>query len=107
MTVWLALSRRGYLGSAWPWRSVAFLASGAVFGAVVLVVIVAGAVVGGATAVVLVGLPLLVLTALCGIPVTAAERWRLRLAGVGPVPLARHRVPDAPGLTRWLTVRHK
>ncbi|MFF1293169.1 MULTISPECIES: sensor histidine kinase [unclassified Streptomyces] len=107
MTVWQALSRRGYLGSAWPWRSAAFLASGAVFGAVVLVVIVAGAVVGGATAVVLVGLPLLVLTALCGIPVAAAERWRLRLAGVGPVPLARHRVPDAPGLTRWLTVRLK
>ncbi|MGW7204756.1 sensor domain-containing protein [Streptomyces sp. NPDC054837] len=107
MTVWQALSRRGYLGSAWPWRSIAFLASGAVFGAVVLVVIVAGAVVGGATAVVLVGLPLLVLTALCGIPVAAAERWRLRLAGVGPVPLARHRVPDAPGLTRWLTVRLK
>lgn len=107
MTVWQALSRRGYLGSAWPWRAVAFLAGGAVFGAVVLVVIVAGAVVGGATAVVLVGLPLLVLTALCGIPVAAVERWRLRLAGVGPVPLAQHRVPDAPGLTRWLTVRLK
>ncbi|MDN3023187.1 sensor histidine kinase [Streptomyces sp. S.PB5] len=107
MTVWQALSGRGYLGSAWPWRSVVFLASGAVFGAVVLVAIVAGAVVGGATAVVLVGLPLLVLTALSGIPVAAVERWRLRLAGLGPVPLARHRVPDAPGLTRWLTVRLK
>lgn len=105
MTVWQALSRRGYLGSAWPWRSVAFLASGALFGAVVLVVIVAGVVVGGATAVVLVGLPLLVLTALSGIPVAAVERWRMRLAGVGPVPVAQHRVPDGPGLARWLRVR--
>ncbi|MFF7448463.1 MULTISPECIES: sensor domain-containing protein [unclassified Streptomyces] len=107
MTVWQALSRRGYLGSAWPWRSVAFLASGALFGAVVLVGIVAGVAVGGATAVVLVGLPLLVLTALAGIPVAAVERRRLRLAGVGPVPGTGHRVPDAPGLTTWLTVRLK
>jgi signal transduction histidine kinase len=105
MTVWQALSRRGYLGSAWPWRSVVFLASGAVFGAVVLVAIVAGAVVGGVTAVVLVGLPLLVLTALAGIPVAAVERWRLRTAGLGPVPGGQHRVPDGAGLNRWLLVR--
>ncbi|NUR66028.1 MAG: sensor histidine kinase [Streptomyces sp.] len=107
MTVWQALGGRGYLRSAWPWRSVAFLAGGALFGAVVLVGIVAGVVVGAATAVVLVGLPLLGLTALSGIPVAAVERWRVGSAGVGQVPAGAHRVPDAPGLARWLAVRLK
>ncbi|GHB37750.1 histidine kinase [Streptomyces viridiviolaceus] len=105
MTVWRALAGRGYLGSAWPWRAVAYLASGALFGAVVLVVIVSGAVAGGVLAVVLVGLPLLVLTALAGIPVAAVERRRLRLAGAGPMPPGQHRVPDRPGLAAWLVVR--
>ncbi|MEU0739087.1 sensor domain-containing protein [Streptomyces sp. NPDC006134] len=105
MTVWRALGERGYLGSVWPWRAVAFLASGALLGAVVLVVTVSGVVVGGALAVVLLGLPLLVLTALTGIPVAAVERWRLRLAGLGPVPGGQHRVPDRHGLASWLTTR--
>ncbi|GAA2437114.1 sensor histidine kinase [Streptomyces glaucus] len=105
MTVWRALGGRGYLGSAWPWRAVAFLGSGALFGAVVLVVVAVGAVTGGALAVVLLGLPLLVLTALAGIPVAAVERRRLRLAGVGPLPAGRHRMPHGPGLTPWLTTR--
>ncbi|MFF5498086.1 sensor histidine kinase [Streptomyces aquilus] len=107
MTVWQALGGRGYLKSAWPWRSVAFLAGGALFGAVVLVGIVAGVAVGAATAVVLVGLPLLVLTALAGIPVAAVERWRVRTARMGASPAGAHRVPDAPGLARWLVVRLK
>jgi signal transduction histidine kinase len=107
MTVWQALGGRGYLGSAWPWRAVAFLASGALFGAVVLVVVLSGAVAGAALSVVLVGLPLLVLTALAGIPVAAVERWRLRLAGVGPLPAGPHRMPDGPGLAAWLSTRLK
>ncbi|MDN0193803.1 sensor histidine kinase [Streptomyces sp. S.PNR 29] len=105
MTVWQALGGRGYLGSAWPWRAGAFLASGALFGAVVLVVVLSGAVVGAALAVLLLGLPLLVLTALAGIPVAAVERWRLRLAGVGPLPAGSHRMPDGPGLPAWLSTR--
>ncbi|AJP02417.1 histidine kinase [Streptomyces cyaneogriseus subsp. noncyanogenus] len=105
MTVWRALGGRGYLGSAWPWRATAFLVSGALLGAVVLVVLVSGAVVGGALAVVLLGLPLLVLTALTGIPVAAVERRRLRLAGVDRVPAGQHRVPGRPGLASWLTTR--
>lgn len=105
MTVWRALGGRGYLGSAWPWRAVAFLASGALLGAVVLVVIVSGVVVGGALTVVLLGLPVLTLTALTGLPVAAVERWRLRLAGIGPVPRGQHRVPGRAGLAAWLTTR--
>jgi signal transduction histidine kinase len=105
MSVWQALSGRGYLASAWPWRAAAYLASGALLGVVVLVVILGGVVVGGVLAVVLLGLPLLVLTALSGIPVAAVERRRLRLAGVGPVPGDGHRVPDGPGLRAWLVTR--
>ncbi|MEV2213822.1 sensor domain-containing protein [Streptomyces sp. NPDC050997] len=109
MSVWQALSAapggRGYLRSAWPWRAVAYLGSGALLGVVVLVVILGGLVVGGALAVVLFGLPLLVLTALAGIPVAALERLRLRLVGVGPAPGDGHRVPDGPGLRIWLVTR--
>lgn len=105
MNVWRALAGRGYLRSAWPWRAAAYLAGGAVFGAVVLVVVLGGLVVGGALAVVLLGLPLLVLTALAGIPVAAVERWRLRVTGMGPAGGGGHRVPDAPGLWAWLVTR--
>lgn len=105
MNLWQALGGRGYLWSVWPWRAVAFLGSGALFGAVVLVVTVCGAAAGGALAVVLVGLPLLVLTALIGIPVAAVERSRLRLVGVGAVAGGQHRVPEAPGLGAWLSTR--
>ncbi|WLW54384.1 sensor histidine kinase [Streptomyces sp. YU58] len=105
MSVWRALAGRGYLRSAWPWRAVAYLAGGALFGAVVLVVVLGGLVVGGALAVVLLGLPLLVLTALAGIPVAAVERWRLRVTGMGPALDGGHRVPDAPGLWVWLVTR--
>ncbi|MGP2440958.1 sensor histidine kinase [Streptomyces sp. JW3] len=103
--MWGALGGRGYLGSGWPWRAVAYLVSGALFGAVVLVVIVSGVLVGGALAVVVIGLPVLGLTALAGIPVAAVERHRLRLAGVGPVPGGRHRPPGRAGLPAWLTTR--
>ncbi|WP_405615010.1 sensor histidine kinase [Streptomyces sp. NBC_00076] len=109
MSVWQALSGasggRGYLRSAWPWRAVAYLGSGALLGVVVLVVILGGLVVGGVLAVVLFGLPLLVLTVLAGIPVAAVERLRLRLVGVGPAPGDGHRVPDGPGLRVWLVTR--
>ncbi|MCV2463642.1 sensor domain-containing protein, partial [Streptomyces sp. ICN988] len=78
-TVWQALPARGYLLSPWPWRALAYLATGAVAGAATLVGIVAAVAAGGVLAVILVGLPLLVLTALVGIPVARLERHRLRL----------------------------
>jgi signal transduction histidine kinase len=105
MTVWRALRGRGYLWSAWPWRALAYLGSGVLFGMVVLVAIGCGAVLGGALAVVLVGLPLLGLTALAGIPVAAVERWRLRLAGVRAEVAGPHREPARAGLRAWLSTR--
>lgn len=102
--VWQAMSRPGFLLSSWPWRSAAYLLTGAVTGIAVLVGIVTVAAVCGVLAVVLVGLPLLVLVALSGIPVAWVERRRLRLIDRDRVS-GRHRVPTAPGLWAWLTTR--
>ncbi|MFI0815874.1 sensor histidine kinase [Streptomyces sp. NPDC021098] len=102
--VWQAMSGPGFLLSSWPWRSAGYLLTGAVTGAVALVGIVATAVAGGVLAVVLVGLPLLVLAALAGIPVAWAERRRLCLIDRDPAP-DRHRAPTAYGLWAWLTTR--
>ncbi len=102
--VWQAMSRPGFLLSAWPWRAAAYLLTGVVTGVAALVGIVTVATVCGALAVVLVGLPLLVLVALSGIPVAEVERRRLRLIHRDPVS-GLHRVPAAPGLWAWLTTR--
>ncbi|KOV74936.1 histidine kinase [Streptomyces sp. AS58] len=98
------MSRPGFLVSAWPWRSVAYLLTGAVTGCVALVGIVTAAAVGGLLAIVLVGVPLLVLTALAGIPLARLERLRLRLVDLEPA-LGRHAAPSATGLRPWLTTR--
>ncbi|MFD5107622.1 sensor histidine kinase [Streptomyces cinereoruber] len=98
------MSRPGFLLSAWPWRAAAYLFTGAAAGAVTLVGIVTAVAVCGVLVVVLVGLPLLVLVALGGIPVAWVERRRLRLIDRDPVS-GRHRVPTAPGLRAWLTTR--
>ncbi|WP_328443989.1 sensor domain-containing protein [Streptomyces sp. NBC_00386] len=102
--VWQAMSRPGFLLSAWPWRSAAYLLTGVMTGAGALVGIVTVATVCGALAIVLVGLPLLVLAALGGIPVAEVERRRLRLIDRDPAP-GRHLVPAGPGPWVWLTTR--
>ncbi|MEU1045089.1 sensor domain-containing protein [Streptomyces sp. NPDC005897] len=99
------MSARGYLRSAWPWRAVAYLVTGAVAGAVVLVGIVTALALAGVLAVVLVGLPLLVLTALVGIPVARLERHRLRLVDRVPVLARPVRQPPATGPWPWLVTR--
>ncbi|MFH8473816.1 sensor histidine kinase [Streptomyces sp. NPDC018000] len=102
--VWQAMTGPGFLRSAWPWRSVAYLVTGVVAGAVALVSIVTAVAVGGALAVVLVGLPLLVLAAFAGIPVASVERRRLRLIDLDPA-ADQHRTPPVPGLWGWLRTR--
>ncbi|MEU3091203.1 sensor histidine kinase [Streptomyces massasporeus] len=102
--VWQALSRPGYPLSAWPWRSACYLLTGAVTGAVVLVGIVLSATAGGVLALALVGLPVLLGTALAGLPVAALERFRLRLVDAEPAP-DPHRSPGEPGLRAWLSTR--
>ncbi|MEU5281590.1 sensor histidine kinase [Streptomyces asoensis] len=99
-----ALLRPGYLLSPWPWRAAAYLLTGAVAGAAVLVALVAVVAVGSVLAVVLVGLPLLAALAFAGLPVAALERRRLRLVDADDAPGA-HGEPALPGLRCWLTTR--
>ncbi|GGQ06693.1 histidine kinase [Streptomyces mutabilis] len=99
------MSAPGFLLSAWPWRAVAYLLTGAFAGAVTLVGLVVVVTVGGALSVVVVGLPLLVLTALAGLPVARLERLRLRLADRAPAPGLPRRQPTAYGPWPWLTTR--
>ncbi|MER7187536.1 sensor domain-containing protein, partial [Streptomyces hyaluromycini] len=98
------MSAPRYLLSAWPWRAAGYLATGAVTGAVLLVGLVVAVVAGGALAVVLVGLPLLFLVALAGLPVARLERHRLRMVDLERV-YDPHAWPSAPGLRAWLTTR--
>ncbi|WP_406445986.1 sensor domain-containing protein [Streptomyces sp. NBC_00631] len=93
-----------YLLSPWPWRAVGYVATGAVTGAVLLAGLVVAVVAGGALAVVLVGLPLLLLVALAGLPVAWLERHRLRLVDRERV-YDPHVRPAAAGLRAWLATR--
>lgn len=103
-TVWQAMAAPRYLLSPWPWRAVGYVATGAVTGAVLLAGLVVAVVAGGALAVVLVGLPLLLLVALAGLPVAWLERHRLRLVDRERV-YDPHVRPAAAGLRAWLATR--
>ncbi|MEU6620177.1 sensor domain-containing protein [Streptomyces litmocidini] len=96
-TPWQALAGPRYLRSSWPWRSVGYLAGGGVVGALACAVLL----VLGTFSLFLVGLPLLLLS---GLASGRAERLRLRLVDLDPVP-DPHRVPAAPGLAAWLRTR--
>ncbi len=102
--VWHAMSGPGFLLSSWPWRSAGYLLTGAVTGGAALVLIAATAAAGAVLTVVLVGIPLLVLAALAGIPVAWVERHRMRLIDADPA-VDPHRAPLAHGLWAWLTTR--
>lgn len=103
-SVWQALSRPRYLLSPWPWRAAAYLLTGAVTGAAVLVGLLVWAAAGGVLAIALVGLPLLAALAFAGLPVAALERRRLRLVDPAEAP-DPHTQPPTPGLRAWLTTR--
>ncbi|SFD00925.1 Signal transduction histidine kinase [Nocardioides terrae] len=86
---WTAVRGRPwrFLASAWPWRSVLYVASTVPVGIVVLVVLVTVVGVGLLTAVVIVGVLALLRVPLITRVVAAVERWRLRL--VQPQPAGR------------------
>ncbi|MDX2756118.1 sensor domain-containing protein, partial [Streptomyces scabiei] len=67
-------------------RAVAYLLSGVLVGAPLLVVLLVLGVLGLALAPVLVGLPLLAVAVVSGIPVGALERRRLALTRTPPPP---------------------
>ncbi|WP_328876569.1 sensor domain-containing protein [Streptomyces sp. NBC_00287] len=98
------MSRPDFLLSPWPWRSVAYLLTGVLAGIAALVSLVTLVAVGGVLAIVLVGLPLLAVTALAGLPVATMERRRLRLIDGDPAN-GPHAEPAEPGLWCWFTTR--
>jgi signal transduction histidine kinase len=94
--VWQAMTRPGFLLSAWPWRSLVYLATTVPVGLGCAVALVALAGVGVLTIPVVVGLALLAGAAVSGVPVGVLERRRLWL--LGPYrPPGGHRTPDRAG----------
>ncbi|MFJ3904194.1 sensor domain-containing protein [Streptomyces sp. NPDC090025] len=96
-SAWQALAGPRLPLTGWPWRAVAYLATGVLSGLLTLLTLLATLVL----ALLLVGLPLLPLTAL---GVGGAERRRLRLFDPAPAPTP-HQVPAAPGIGAWLRLR--
>ncbi|MFG2114337.1 sensor histidine kinase [Streptomyces sp. NPDC048718] len=87
-----------------PWRAALYLLSSVPLGAATLLTLVLLAVVGGALSLIVIGLPLLLVLVLTGIPLASLERRRLRL--IDPEPIADpHRDPDRTGLAAWLRTR--
>jgi len=93
-----------FLASSWPWRSLAYLLSGVLVGAVTLAVLSVLVSTGLILALGLVGLLLFVPIALSGMVVARFERWRLRLVDIEPA-LDPHRPPQRPGHRAWLVTR--
>ncbi|MFD5946560.1 sensor histidine kinase [Streptomyces collinus] len=103
-TIWTRLHLRRYVRSGWPWRAALYLLSSAVLGLVTLLTLVLLAVAGSVLTVVVVGLPLLLVLVLTGVPLASVERSRLRLIDSEPL-TDPHREPDRTGLTAWLRTR--
>nr|WSW71496.1 sensor domain-containing protein [Streptomyces sp. NBC_00995] len=99
-----ALRQRRYLRTSWPWRATLYLATSVPLGLATLTALLLLAVAGSALTVILIGIPLLLILVLAGIPLAAVERRRLLL--LDPRPLApAHREPDGTGLAAWLRTR--
>ncbi|MER5647396.1 sensor domain-containing protein [Streptosporangium sp. NPDC002524] len=101
---WQALTRWNLLATWWPWRSVAYLLTSVLVGAVTLVVVLVCLAVGAVLTLVVVGILFVVALGFGGIPVAALERRRLRIIDSEPVE-SPHREPDRPGLRAWARTR--
>ncbi|MGW1220017.1 sensor domain-containing protein [Streptomyces californicus] len=103
--LWQALHERRYLRSGWPWRCALYFLTSAPLGAALLVSLLVLALAGSLLTVVLVGVPLLLMLVLAGLPVARLERRRLRLIDPA-VPMAdAHRDPPRTGPAAWLRTR--
>ncbi|MEV4533309.1 sensor domain-containing protein [Asanoa sp. NPDC049518] len=105
-TAFQAVSERplGFLASSWPWRSVAYLISGVLLGAVTAGVLIGLLLAGALLALAVVGLVAFLAVALSGIAVGRFERWRLRLVDPDPLP-DPHRRPERKGRIAWVRTR--
>ncbi|MFC4907253.1 sensor histidine kinase [Actinomadura gamaensis] len=105
-TAWRALTGRRLLLTGVPWRSAAYLAGGAALGFAALLVLLPLFVLGTVGSVVVVGIPVLVALGLCGVPLAALERRRLRLVDPRPA-RGGHARPPRPGVRAWVTFRYQ
>ncbi|OEU96534.1 sensor histidine kinase [Streptomyces oceani] len=107
-TAWQAMAQSplSFLTSSWPWRSVAYLASGVLVGAAAVLVLATGLVVGVILLVILVGAAPLVGVVLSSTSVATVERHRLRLVDHDQLPNP-HGEPAAPGFRPWVATRLK
>ncbi|MFD7528514.1 MULTISPECIES: sensor histidine kinase [unclassified Streptomyces] len=107
-TAWQAMAQRpmSFLTSSWPWRSLAYLISGVLFGTVAVVVLAACLAAGIVLLVVLIGIAPLVGLVLASTAVATVERQRLRLVDLDRLP-DPHRRPDSRGTRAWVAVRLK
>ncbi|ANY05062.1 sensor histidine kinase [Pseudonocardia sp. HH130630-07] len=100
-TAWQAMDQRPlrFLLTGWPWRSLAYLVTGAALG-IVLVLLLAipafGLAAGGVPLAVVSGLALAGALVVTGPPLAGLERARLRLVDDAPLP-----VPLRPAGSRW------
>ncbi|MFE4055666.1 sensor histidine kinase [Streptomyces sp. NPDC059096] len=105
-TAWQAMAQRplSFLTSTWPWRSLAYLATGVVVGAAAVAVFVTGLVAGLILLVVLVGVAPLVGVVLSSVTVATVERRRLRIVDLDGMP-DPHRRPEESGFRAWVSTR--
>ncbi|MFC5749411.1 sensor histidine kinase [Actinomadura rugatobispora] len=104
--VWRAMagSPRRFLLSSWPWRSLAYLATGPLVALVWLAVVCGLIFAGILLAPVVVGLVLLALIPVSAVGYAAVERRRARWLDPRPAPTP-HREPSRPGLRPWFFFR--
>ncbi|WP_198653480.1 sensor histidine kinase [Actinocorallia populi] len=106
MNVWRAMKRHPlrFVFSSWPWRSLAYLATGPVVALVWLTVVAAMLVVGVVLTPLVVGIGVLACVPLTAVVLAAVERRRLRWLDPRPAPSA-HRAPDGTGLRALVRFR--
>jgi signal transduction histidine kinase len=105
-TAWQAVTERPgrFLGSSWPWRSLAYLLSGVLVGVASLAGLLLLLAMGAILIVLVVGLLTPVAFVLSGTVAARVERWRLRLVDHEPTSNP-HRRPDRPGAWAWMVTR--
>jgi signal transduction histidine kinase len=93
-----------FLGSAWPWRSLAYLAGGAMLGIATFLAVIGLLLAGLVLSVVVIGIAGYVATALSGVAVGRLERRRMRLVDHVELPDPHRPAPHA-GIRAWVSLR--
>ncbi|GLY00183.1 sensor domain-containing protein [Actinoplanes sp. NBRC 101535] len=91
--------------SAWPWRSLAYLVTGALLGWATTAAVLALLIVGALLTAVVVGVGGFVAVLLSGTVVARLERRRLRLVDDAEMPDTHRPVPAGAGWRAWLRIR--